>query len=99
MAKNKTIKNTEDDQEVKKPKSDTPIRIVYLKDTTKEQYDVTDNSHASREGAIPVSASNYKPGAVNHKITIEDIEKYPALQGFALPGDIVDKAELDALAE
>lgn len=97
MLKKRTTKKNEDGEEVKK--GDAPIKIVYMKDATKEQYEVTDSSRSARDGAIPVSPSNYKAGAINHKITIEDIEKYPALKGFALPGDIVDKNELEALAE
>lgn len=96
MLKKRTTKKSEDGVE---KSSDAPIKIVYMKDVTKEQYEVTDSSRSARDGAIPVSPSNYKAGAINHKITIEDIEKYPALKGFALPGDIVDKNELEDLAE
>lgn len=90
----KTIKsNKKIEEEVPKKKAETSLKIVYLKDSTKEQFEITDNSLESRIGAIPVAPSNYAPGSINYKITIEDIEKYPFVANIARVGDIVDQTE------
>lgn len=93
------VRKTKEIKEDESPKKKPGLKIVYVKDATKEQYEVADDQPESRAGALPVAPSNYAPGSANHKITAEDIAKYPKLKGVALSGDIVDKDEFEKFVE
>ena len=97
MAKKEIKKDPIAETPLEKPvKGKNPLMIMYIKNTTKELFEVNDNNPESRVGAIPVAPSNYKAGATNYKITTEDIAKYPILSKLALPNDIVDLTEFNA---
>lgn len=87
------MKKTTDEKKVKKGK--VSLKVVYIHDTDKNQFEVTDNNPESRVGATAVAPSSYDRTAINHKITQEDIDSYPELADHVLPGDIVDERYLN----